>query len=796
MKFLSALLLVSYSTLNGSFWVAPGQTGLNLNINVGWRFQAGLADSAASSEDYDDSRWEPVSIPHSFENFSANLEGFRAQGREIGWYRRELTIRPEWAKKRLFLEFQGAMQSTTLWVNGKQAGAYGVSGFDSFDFDITALVHSGKNLICVRIDNTLNANVPPDGVKHDYILFGGLYRDVILHVTDPVHLTFPWDAPRAGVRLSLSAVSAEKSILHAEATVKNETQTDQKCELLTEVLDQKGKISAHMKSEAMIPGGTAFTFVQNSESIVNPHLWSPDDPYLYRVRTKVLRGGGEVDSITTPYGIRWVKFDKEQGFFLNGKHVKLVGANRHQTWPFIGNAVPNGLQRRDAEQLKAMGVNWIRLSHYPQDPDFLDALDELGIMATEEPPTWMDKASDAWMDNLEKSFRSMIRRDRNHPCIILWCTCINHHGAEPSLVKAAIEEDPTRDRGQDTVPLEMDFTRLKISGNGALTVEHTGHTFPAQRGARAMTFRPLGSPPGVVEADVNREYQQAQRHWEQVNAAYLKADNAGLAVWCMYDYNTEHNINEPGMVWHGVCDLFRIPKYSYFWHQSELTTKPMAYIVRIDPTHAAVFSNCERVRLSSNEGQGYHEIGTQKPDVFFIAPDGEPVNYVLHHPPFHFNVPATAMALKAEGLHGSSVSAIYEWKQFGPAVALTLEADRSEITADGADLSRLIVTAVDTNGTPVDTCRSPVQFQIEGYGELIGENPVRLRAGKMIILAQSGYVPGELTVTATSEGLAPARVKVRMAPVPPDYDIPPDLTVKQPTIRTLVPEPRRQNASR
>lgn len=757
-----------------------------INLNGGWRFHRGEPTAVAFEASYDVTGWDTVSIPHSEILASTDLKELKGAPARVGWYRRGLLIAPEWHGKKVLLEFQGAMQTTTLWVNGDKVGDYLVSGYDSFSFDITRFIRVGTNLLTVRVDNRRNPAIPPDGVKHDYILFGGLYRDVFLHVTDPVHLTFPWERSQAGVRLTLPVVSKENAILRAESTVRNETSGPRRCALLTEMSDHQGQLIQKMRTEHDVPAGAEFTFTQESQPIREPHLWSPDDPYLYQVKTTVMREGRPVDSVTTPYGIRWVKFDKDQGFFLNGQHLKLVGANRHQTWPFIGNAVPNGLQRRDAEQLKAMGVNWVRLSHYPQDPDFLDALDELGLMATEEPPTWMDKGLDTWMQNLEKSFRSMVRRDRNHPSIILWCACINHQGAEPALVKAAIEEDPTRDRGQDTVPLRMDFTRLLVSGGGALSVEHTGHTFPAQRGARAVTFRPPGSGPGVVQTDTNREYEQAQRHWEQVNASYLKPDNAGIAVWCMYDYNTEHNINEEGMVWHGVCDLFRIPKYSYYWHQSELTSRPMAYVVRIDATRAAVFSNCERVRLSSDEGQGYHELATQKPDAFFIAPDGKPISYALHHPPFHFPIPATAIGLKAEGLSGTSVSAVYEWKQFGRPVGLTLEADRPEITADGADLSRLIVTAVDTNGTPVDTSRAPIQFKIEGYGQLIGENPVRLRAGKMIILAQSGYVPGELTITASSDGLRSALVKVRMNPPPRGFDIPPDLAAKQPTRRTLV----------
>ncbi len=252
----------------------------------------------------------------------------------------------------------------------------------------------------------------------------------------------------------------------------------------------------------------------------------------------------------------------------------------------------------------------------------------------------------------------------------------------------------------------------------------------------------------------------------------------------MYDYNTLHNTTERGLVWHGVCDLFRIPKYSYFWHQSELTGTPMAYVVRIDNTHAAVFSNCERVTLWQDEGAGYKKLGTRKPETSYSAENGKEIQYALRHPPFLFAISTNALALKAEGLLGNTVSATAEWKKPGPPAALLLEADRPTITADGADLSRIIVFAVDSNNVPVETCSGAITFSVEGEGQLIGENPVNLRAGKMIILAQSAFVPGKITIKASAPGLTPASVVVETKPVGPDVDMPKNLPV-HPSQQTL-----------
>jgi beta-galactosidase len=388
-------------------------------INPVWRFHLGQPTGEPFETDYDDSKWEIVSLPHSHLLFTANISGFEEHGRANGWYRRQLQIPAGWVGKKVFLEFQGAMQTTAVWVNGKRVGDYKVSGFDSFGFDITPLLKPGTNQLAICVDNRPNPEIPPDGTKTDYILFGGLYRDVFLHVTDPVHLTFPWEDRQASLRLTLPTVSEKQAVVQVESTIHNDSDHARKCILVTEICDRDGKMVKTMRDEREITAAAEATFTQKSEPIANPHLWSADDPYLYQVHTRILESEHELDHCRIALGIRWVKFDKKQGFFLNGKHLKLIGANYHQTWPFIGNAVPAGLRRRDAEQMKAMGINWVRLSHYPQDPNLLDALDELGIMAVAEPPTWMGKGNSKWMDNLEASFRSMIRRDRNHPSIIL-----------------------------------------------------------------------------------------------------------------------------------------------------------------------------------------------------------------------------------------------------------------------------------------------------------------------------------------------------------------------------------------
>lgn len=743
---------------------AMGASRETLNINPVWRFKVGDPADAGKAV-YDDSSWELVSLPHTHRIIASTLMNFKEEGRIVGWYRRDIVISKKALKGKVFLVFQGAMESTKLWVNGKEVGEYAVSGYDSFHFDITQFLQQGKNKLAVRVDNTEQKTLPPDGSKRDFVLFGGLYRDVDLVFSGNQYVTFPWESAKAGIRLTLPKVSEQSAIVQVETSLRNDEGKEAACVVVTRILDRKGKAVASMSKAVTLPANGGTTIVEKSEVIKNPELWSPDNPYLYTVETTVRKGRESTDVVRTRLGIRWVEWDKEKGFFLNGKHLKLVGANRHQAWPFIGNALPNSLHRQDAQQMKDMGLNWVRLAHYPHDPDFLDYLDELGIMALAEGPTWMRIPNEKWVENLDKSFRSMIRRDRNHPSIIIWNACVNHQKKHPVLVKAATEEDPTRARGQDTVPCPMNFRHKRLSGNAALCIEHTGHTF--------NTFRGQGG-------NLYREYEQAKRHWEHTDAAHKKEDNSGLAVWCLYDYNTPHYGSPFFAAPHGVFDLFHIPKLSYWWHLAELGAKPITYGFPIKPDRVCVFSNAEKVRLfESVDGEHFKDVAVLKPDE----------GYQLKHPPFHSDVTKGTTAYKVEGLVGGKVVSTHTFYRQDEPQALEISVDSDAIVADGADITRVAVKLVDKNGTVIVNNNARVQFSIEGEGRLIGESPTLLRAGQYIILVQSTFAAGNIKVTATlpqMNEIAPASISLKTTAVKSDAIDMPKVKGLRPSGDTLI----------
>jgi beta-galactosidase len=215
-----------------------GESRQVININPAWRFWLGEPAGEPFRPEFDDSQWDLVSLPHTMEVFPADLAGFSERGRNLGWYRRTINVPADWLRKKVFLHFQGAMQTTRLWINGTYVGEYAVSGYDSFHFEITPHLKPGPNLIAVRVDNTVNPDIPPDGQWMDFILFGGLYRDVNLVVTDPMYITFPWEARQAGVRLTLPEASAAGAVIQAESTVRNASPGPRACTVATEVRDR------------------------------------------------------------------------------------------------------------------------------------------------------------------------------------------------------------------------------------------------------------------------------------------------------------------------------------------------------------------------------------------------------------------------------------------------------------------------------------------------------------------------------------------------------------------------------
>ncbi|HEX9106335.1 MAG TPA: glycoside hydrolase family 2 TIM barrel-domain containing protein, partial [Longimicrobiales bacterium] len=408
---LCALMPASSSAQTGS------SPRLRFGLNDGWRFHAGDAPGA-QAPDFDDGAWTPVELPHTWNAQDALMKSAPYR-RGLGWYRRTLVVPAAAQGKRLFLFFEGANQVADVWVNGREAGHH-VGGYTAFAMDVSALVNAGgPAVVAVRVDNSHNPDVPP--LSADFNFYGGIYRDVWLVATEPVRFAVT-DHAGPGVFVDARQLEAgEHAVARVRGTVTNDGDAARRLRVTSRILDAAGNVAATLSSEVRIVAHGSAAFAQASVPLRQPHLWSPDDPYLYTVRTEIREGERVLDRIDTPFGFRWYSYDAQKGFFLNGRPLQLHGTNRHQDMRGLGNALPDALHRRDIRLIKETGFNFLRLAHYPQDPALLDEADRVGLILWEEIPVVNTiTQSEGFSANAESMLTDMIRQHYNHPSVFFW----------------------------------------------------------------------------------------------------------------------------------------------------------------------------------------------------------------------------------------------------------------------------------------------------------------------------------------------------------------------------------------
>ncbi|RME72174.1 MAG: DUF4982 domain-containing protein [Verrucomicrobia bacterium] len=745
----------------------PSSHRTKLSLNIGWQFHRGDAPGEPFQPGYDTADWEPVNLPHTYKLASINLDDSEDDmyqltfHRDVCWYRRTLRIdaRPG---QRVFLEFEGAKQLTDLWVNGRHVGTHAISGYTPFHFDITDYVRNGAdNLIALRLDNRKTDKIPPDGNRFDYVLFGGLYRDVYLVVTDPLRITFPWEAREAGIFITTPSVSAKNATITVRTTVRNEGDAPRDATLVTRIIDAEGTVVARLTETASVKPGCDHTFLQTGGIDEDVHLWSFDDPYLYRVNTQLIADGEVVDMAENPLGLRWFELRPGVGFCLNGQPVELIGANRHQQYPYIGDAVPDNLHWNDAIKFKKAGMNIIRLAHYPHDDAFLDACDALGILVAEEPPTWIEFGPPVWMDRLEESLRRMVRNHRNHPCVWGWGAGINHRGPVKRLHYAAKQEDPTRitmnngtvwtgpqHRGITDLYAVMDYRgAVRPEGEFLFAMEHSGGV--------------AGTP------------EVGEENLPDIVARY-KADpwRIGLASWAAHDGFSfkKRDPRYPNLSrWTAAAwDAFRIPKPVFYWYKAELRPdEPMVHIPDDrgqEPGSTTVISNCEEVELLL-DGKLVDRRGPADPEKAAV----------LNAPLFRFPVPWDAGNLTARGLIDGKVVATHTRNRPGPAhhIALAFDPDTGPWLADGSSIYIAYARVCDRDGNTIEGDTPLVHFAVDGPAEIVGDasigaNPVTWDHGVAPVLIRAGTTAGTITLTASAEGLQPGTARIETTPATDD----------------------------
>ena len=404
------LMVVSMGSVVSAYAQRESKT-----INDGWKFLRKDCPAAADSA-FNDNDWISVHVPHTW-----NLEAYTEKNyyRGISWYRKCLVVPSTWTGKQIFLKLDAVSKAAVIFVNGKKIGEH-IGGYTACTFNVTPYFsESSVNTLAIRVDNA-RQDIPP--ISGDFTFFGGIYRDVWLTAVPAQHFNLTNQAS-AGIFITTPVVSAEQGTIAIKSEIKNDALEKVTMELIYSIYRPDGAFLQKGKKKVQLKGGETRVVQQESEPILQPQLWTPETPYLYKVKMELTNPvTGEVVDYSEHYtAFRWYRFDGKEGFFLNGKPYKLRGVCRHQDQKPIGVALTDEMHRRDFLLMKEMGANFIRISHYPQDDALLEMCDKLGMLAWEEIPV-IDIVPDTpgYGDHCERNLREMIRQHYNHPSIIMW----------------------------------------------------------------------------------------------------------------------------------------------------------------------------------------------------------------------------------------------------------------------------------------------------------------------------------------------------------------------------------------
>ena len=731
---------------------------LVLPMNRKWRYSRRFVEGGHSKE-FDDSGFDRVVIPHT--NFPLPWHGFDEKNYEfVSLYRRRFKLPPEARGKRVFVDFEGVMTASIVWINGVRLGEY-KGGYTPFSFELTShLDFDGENLLAVDVDSTERPDIPPFGYEIDYLTFGGIYREVSLRVVPATFIENIFVQPKNALTAS-PTVDVDCFIQHLEASEDGLT-------LDVELLD--GQHVVAKASQALPASGPANDPVKHGvhlEGLSGIKLWSMEGRSLYSVRVRLHRGTQLVDEDSRRFGFREAQFT-DHGFELNGKVIKLRGLDRHQTFPFVGQAMPGRVQRRDAHILRnKLKCNIVRTSHYPQSRHFLDACDEVGLLVLEEIPGWQHIGDEAWKQISIDNVRRMIRRDWNHPSIILWGVRINEsrddHDFYTRTNALAHQLDSTRQTGgiryfQESEFLEDVFTMndfgfpLKPPNHSKyLNTEFVGHTYPTK----------------TID-QVERLTEHTIRHARVHDQLASDPQYAGGIGWCAFDYNTHGNFGSGDRIcYHGVTDMFREPKPAAGFYKSqcdpadEIVLEPAFHWARGDASvgfsKALVCSNCDHVKFYIDDKL-----------VAEVDPDRKQFAH-LRYAPFVLEMGELFHKwgdLRLEGyIQGKQVIS-KRLSGTGVDAKFLLLPDDTELVADGADSTRVVLRVTDEFGAVRPFANDAIKFELLGPAEIIGDNPFSLIGGTGAVWIRAQEKAGKVTLKANHPKLGTQQAEIQIAACP------------------------------
>ncbi len=791
-------------------------TQRKIAFNQGWRFLKGDAAGAERPE-FADSGWRALELPHDWaiegpfdSKYNPHSGGLPYFG--IGWYRKTFTLPASAKGKYITIEFDGAMSNSTVWINGQELGGrpYGYIGFA---FDLTPHLNFGGK------ENVLAVRLAPEDQSSRWYPGAGIYRNVWLHVTDSVHVAH-W-----GTYVTTPKVSAASATVAIRTAIQNRQSAPAKVTLETAILDAAGKQVARARTEETI--AAAGTQPVNAElEVANPQRWDIDRPYLYQAVSTVRQGGRVLDRYVTPFGIRSIVFDKT-GFSLNGRHLKMQGVCMHHDLGALGAAVNRRATERQLQILKRAGVNAIRTSHNPPSPELLEFCDRLGLVV-------MDEAFDMWArpkvrnghgkyfkEWAERDLRDMIRRDRNHPSIVLWSIGneILEQGSPDGAKMARWLSDICHDEDR-TRPTTAGFNQYPnaIKNGLAAQVDVVGFNYKPRNYEEVLKEHPdwiiVGaetastvSSRGVYHLPIEKydrhdslqltSYDVIAPPWAYAPDPEFEAQEKlpnvlGEFVWTGFDYLGEptpffmrrgSTSDWPARSsYFGMVDLAGFPKDRYYLYQSMWTKEPMVHILphwnwqgregQMIPVMA--YTNAEEVELFLNgKSLGRKKRGSEPVEIP-VGPNISADRKYKTKYRLMWQAPYEPGTLRAAAFSGGKEVATKEIRTAGAPARISMVPDRTQIRADGEDLSFITVRIADKDMNMCPTADNLVRFKVEGPGrieavdngnaatvESFQADSRKAFSGMALLIVRSARGrQGRIKITATSEGLEPSATDV------------------------------------
>jgi beta-galactosidase len=801
---------------------APEPAARRAGFNEGWRFFRGDVAGGQAPELNDD-QWLDVRLPHDWAiegpfdpTLNPHTGGLPVAG--IGWYRKTFKL-PAGAAQRLFaIEFDGAMSNSVVWINGHELGGrpYGYSGFG---FDLTPYLHFGNE------PNVLAVRLAPEADASRWYPGAGIYRNVWLDTTGPVHVA------RWGTYVTTPAVSDERATVTVRTELRNETGASAKVAVRSSILDYSGRQVAQSDTQTDLPAGSRT--VTARLNLPQPLRWSTDQPNLYSLVTELYVGAQAVDRYVTPFGVRTVVFDRQRGLLLNGQPLKLQGVCLHHDLGALGAAVNRRAIQRQLQILKAAGVNAVRTSHNPPSPELLEETDRLGFLVIDEAfdmwhvaktPNDYSKHFDAWS---ERDLRDMVRRDRNHPSVILWS--IGNEIPEQKDPRGWMEarrltgffhdEDPTRpttsafnnwdDAIRNKLAAEVDIPGFNYKPNryAQIRAQHPGWIIYGSETASCVSSRGTYQLPLVkYEKDPSLEissYDIISPRWAYCPDVEFAAQDAqpavlGEFVWTGFDYigeptpyfesNEDTSHDWPARSsYFGMVDLAGFPKDRYYLYQSRWSTQPMVHVLphwnwaghEGENIPVMVYSNADEVELLLNGASLGRKKTLSEPVELPVGASVSATGKFQSKYRLLWNVPFQPGELTAIARAGGKEVARDSRRTAGAPARISLLADRNVIQADGDDLSFITVRVEDADGNLCPLANNLVHFRVSGSGRIAGVDngnaatvePFHADRRKafnglaLLIVRSSSNEPGSIDVAASAEGLEGAHLEIdsRMA---------------------------------